>query len=207
MNTQIQKNISNTVKHQEDILVIKTNILFPEGAWSGIRKENLDQYYQIITKHQEFLPRYQMEQDESYKQIIPYLVFQYKDQYFLMQRSGTASEKRLQNKFTLGIGGHIRKEDMEGKSIVDWAKREFHEEVIYQDDYEVEPFGIINDETSSVGRVHTGFVFLLRGKTNNIKIRSELKDGFLVNLDECKSYKEKMETWSSTILEEIEKQI
>ena len=70
-----------------------------------------------------------METDPAYKQIIPYLVFTYENKYFLMQRQKKASETRLQSKYSLGIGGHIREEDMENCTLVDWAKREFEEEI------------------------------------------------------------------------------
>ena len=52
-----------------------------------------------------------METDPTYKQIIPYLIFTHDNHYFLMQRRAQASEQRLRNKMSLGIGGHLRAED------------------------------------------------------------------------------------------------
>src|SRR5690606_7557172 len=105
-------------------------------------------------------PRSLMEQDQRYKQIIPYLVFTHENKYFVMQRTSTTTEQRLKNKYSLGIGGHIRQEDMNGNSIFEWAEREFHEEVSYHGNLEIIPLGVLNDDTNDVGKVHIGFVFL-----------------------------------------------
>lgn len=189
--------------HAEEILVVKREFLFKDGAWSGLKRVNFDEYLRIITEHQEFHPRYAMETDPTYKQIIPYLVFKYKDRYFLMERDKKASETRLASKLTLGIGGHIHKEDMTEADIFTWATREFHEEVNYTGTLTITPLGILNDDSNLVGQVHIGFVFLLEGDSDGISIKSELASGTLVTLDECKALKERMEGWSQTVLESL----
>lgn len=183
----------------ELILVIKREKLFPHDAWQGFKQVNFDTYLHIIQEHKEFLPRSLMEQDPAYKQIIPYLIFENNGRYFLMQRHKKASEKRLQSKFSLGIGGHIRQEDMQSNNLFDWARREFHEEVKYDGNLNIKPLGILNDDSNDVGKVHIGFVFLLHGDTNQISVKSELASGQLVTLDECKQYSEHMESWSALI--------
>lgn len=187
----------------EQILVVKRPVLLGNTSWHGIQKENLNHYLTIIQNHQEFLPRADMEIDQTYKQIIPYLIFKHHDRYFLMQRSANASEQRLQNKFSLGIGGHIRKEDMVGKTIFDWAQREFHEEVSYQGALKIEPLGILNDDSNEVGKVHIGLVLLLHGDSDNIHIKSELKSGTLATLEECKEKSAFLESWSSVVLNHL----
>ena len=142
-----------------------------------------------------------MENDPTYKQIIPYLVFCHEDRYFLMQRTDKSTEQRLQNKYSLGIGGHIRQEDMTTDSIIDWAEREFHEEVSYNGSLNVKPLGILNDDSNAVGQVHVGFVFLLEGDNQQIKVKSELKSGTLLTLDDIKYYFDKMESWSQITFE------
>ncbi len=187
----------------EQILVVKRSRLFPDGTWNGLEEVDMQEYLHIIRTHQEFQPRAAMEEDQRYKQIIPYLVFTHNDTYFLMQRKSGASEQRLASKFTVGIGGHIRKEDIQEGSIFDWAKREFHEEVHYTDEFSIQPLGILNDESNAVGQVHTGFVFLLQGTTPNISVKSELKSGKLVSFDECWSHLESMESWSQIVVEHL----
>jgi len=116
-----------------------------------------------------------------------------------MQRKATSSEKRLGNKFSLGIGGHIRQEDIKGKTIFDWADREFHEEIEYRGNFIIKPLGLLNDDSNSVGQVHIGFVFLLEGDSNQIKVKSELKQGNLITLATCRKYVDRMESWSQIV--------
>lgn len=188
--------------NDETILVVKRTELFShEPAWSGLKKVCFDTYLNIIQQKKEFLPRSIMETDPRYKQIIPYLVFSYQDTYFIMQRTAQTSEKRLQNKFSLGIGGHIRQEDMTTDSLFEWATREFHEEVHYQGNFSIEPLGILNDDSNEVGKVHIGFVFLLHGTSQEISIKSELKSGQLLSLKDMKEHFTSMESWSQLVFE------
>lgn len=203
--TQVQKSSLNIVQ-DEEILVVRREELFKNiPAWSGLKDVNFDEYLRIIQEKKEFLPRSVMEQDTNYKQIIPYLVFCHEGRYFLMQRTAQATEQRLQNKYSLGIGGHIRKEDMESNSLFDWARREFHEEVNYTDSFEIEPLGLLNDDSNAVGQVHIGFVFLLKGVTPNISVKSELKSGQLFDMQEMELYVGKMESWSQMVYEFLKK--
>jgi len=187
------------LKKDEKILVVKRDLILPKQAWHGIKQVSFEDFLKIINNEKQFLWRSQMEQDESYKQIIPYLVFTHNNRYFLMQRKGTASEQRLKNKYSLGIGGHIRQEDMTTESIFDWAHREFHEEVDYSGNLNIDPIGILNDDGNAVGRVHLGLVLLLKGNSANISVRSELKSGKLVSLDECELQFESLESWSQEV--------
>ena len=188
---------------QETILVVKREHLFQNGAWNGLRVEDFSDYLTIITTQKEFLPRYEMEENPAYKQIIPYLVFMHEGKLFVMQRTSTASEVRLQNKYTIGIGGHIREEDMQHADLFEWARREFHEEVSYNGTMSIEPFGILNDDTNAVGQVHIGFVFLLYGNSDAITIKSELKSGTLLTLDACKEMMPQFESWSAMVLQAL----
>ncbi len=208
----------NKPLHDEHILVVCRSHFFTADtpAWHGLKEVNFDDYMHIINHRKEFHPRSIMETDPTYKQIIPYLIFEHDNHYFLMQRKSDASESRLRNKLTLGIGGHIREEDMSSfaeasenkqeNSLFAWATREFHEEVNYAGNLKVLPLGIINDDSDDVGKVHIGFAFLLRGDSSDISIKSELKSGILVSLDECIAQKECMESWSQFVLEFLQQQ-
>lgn len=192
-------------KEDEKILVISRNILFKQKEINGIEKVDFEYYQQLIQDNKEFLWRSKIETDQSYKQIIPYLVFNFEDKYFLMQRKSNANEVRLQNKYSLGIGGHIRQEDINSFNIVDWAKREFTEEINYSGNLKIESLGILNDDSNDVGRVHIGFVFLLKGSSNKINIRSELKSGTLLTLKNLSEYYENMENWSKLVFDYLNK--
>lgn len=202
-----QKNIPAAAQHHDEhILVVKRSHLFTQGDWNGFKQVDFDHYLHIINHKKEFHPRSLMETNPLYKQIIPYLIFEHDNKYFLMQRQSNASESRLRNKLTLGIGGHIRQEDMTENSLFAWAEREFHEEVSYSGSLTVKPLGIINDDSDDVGKVHIGFAFLITGDSSDISVKSELKSGTLVSLDECIAQKECMESWSSYIIDFLQTQ-
>lgn len=187
----------------ENILVVKRSTLFPTQAFQGLQAQS-DSFIALINQAKEFLPRPAMELDTNYKQIIPYLIFKHDNRYFLMQRQSTSSEQRLKNKYTLGIGGHIRQEDMHNAAtIFDWANREFHEEVSYQGNFTIKTIGILNDDSNAVGQVHLGLVLLLEGDSPDIAIRSELKSGQLLDAHTCKAYYPNMETWSQIIFDYV----
>jgi len=187
----------------ENILVVKRTTLFPTQAFQGLQTQS-DSFIALINQAKEFLPRPAMELDTNYKQIIPYLIFKHENRYFLMQRQSTSSEQRLKNKYSLGIGGHIRQEDMQNATtIFDWAQREFHEEVDYKGNFTIKTIGILNDDSNAVGMVHLGLVLLLEGDSPNIAVRSELKSGQLLDMQACKHYYPDMETWSQIIFDSI----
>ncbi|MGC2310962.1 MAG: hypothetical protein WA432_05045 [Candidatus Babeliaceae bacterium] len=210
----IQTTTQATLQQVPDelILVVKRDDFFPFGAWQGLEEVNHSFFIDIIQQKKAFLPRSQMEQDSSYKQIIPYLIFTHENRYFLMQRTSTATEQRLHSKYTLGIGGHIRQEDMiendknnDYQSILNWARREFEEEINYSGSYKIEPLGILNDDSNTVGQVHVGFVFLLHGDSADISVKSELKSGQLLTLDECSPIYDSMETWTKIVFDFLNK--
>lgn len=188
----------------EAILVVKRDTIFQcDGPWQGLKQCDYDWYLWAIEHHGQFHSRVAMENDPRYKQIIPYLVFTHDDKLFVMERKSTATEQRLASKLSVGIGGHVRREDIAGSTIFDWAYREFNEEVSYEGDLEFEPLGIINDDSDSVGQVHLGFVFLLRGTTPNISVKSELKSGQLISCSELTHTSPdfvRFENWSQMVL-------
>ncbi len=189
--------------HDEHIMVVKRSILFKNRVWQGLNKNACDELLPIIDKEHKFKPRSIMETDPRYKQIIPYLIFTHDSRYFLMQRHAESSEQRLKNKYSLGIGGHIRKEDHTSADIIDWARREFNEEINYKGTFTVKNVGILNDDTNPVGEVHLGCVLLLEGTIPTISIKSELKSGELVSLADCDLYYNQMERWSQIVLDHL----
>lgn len=195
-------------QHDEQILVVKRTHLFtPDApAWHGIKNSKVAMYVDLIYQQKEFQPRRLMELDQAYKQIIPYMVFQYENRYFLMQRTSTTSEQRLKNLYSLGIGGHVQEQDVVGFNLIDWARREFHEEISYNSSFSVTTIGILNDDTNDVGKVHLGLVLLLQGTSDEISIKSELKSGKLVTLAECRAHYDQLESWSKCVVDVLEQQ-
>lgn len=189
--------------HDEHIWVVPTKTVFEGGYWQGLKKLEDNSFAHYLAHHKEFHPRFLMETDPSYKQIIPYLIFKYQDTLFLMQRKSTSSEQRLKNKLTLGIGGHVRAQDFSGTTVFDWARREFHEEVSYYGKFTIDTIGALNDDSNEVGKVHLGLALLITGDTDLISIKSELKKGSLVSLQDCKDQYANLESWSQIILDAL----
>ncbi len=189
----------------EQILVIKRSLLTgPEGMWQGLKRSSLEEFQALVYQEREFHSRSLMESDENYKQVIPYLIFRYQQKYFLMQRSAGAGEQRLKNKYSLGIGGHVRCEDLLGdSSLLGWAQREFKEEIAYEGTYTVKSVGLLNDDSNSVGRVHIGCVLLLEGDSNLISVKSELKSGVLLPVEAIKDLYSSLETWSQIVFDNL----
>lgn len=188
----------------ENILVVPRDALFAQESFQGLSTTATKSVLDIIATHKEFKPRPEMEEDPAYKQIIPYLIFKYEDRYFLMQRKSTSSEQRLKNKYSLGIGGHMRQDDMSNNAtIFDWAKREFEEEINYTGNLTISTLGVLNDDSNPVGQVHLGLVLLLEGDSANITIRSELKSGQLITAHECLDFYQDLESWSQIIFDAI----
>lgn len=201
---QLKKEIKN--KFDELIVVVPRIALIPSlGDALFIPSDSFTNIENIIVAHTVQMKRGAAEEDPAFKQIIPYFVFRQNGQYFLMQRASTAGEVRLKNKMTLGIGGHLRVEDMRNIPVNEWGMREFHEEVAFGGGINITPLGIINDERNAVGKVHLGLVFLVEGFGGDIKVRSELKSGILVSLAEVQECYENLETWSQIVVDHLVK--
>lgn len=181
--------------NNESILVVKTSLIVPQ-LWQGIKSEGIEGFESFIKKHGIFKRRGDVEQDPNWKQIIPYMVFRVGDKYFLMQRTQKGSETRLHNLYSLGIGGHINKEDLDETSILDWGKREFEEEIEYKGQFTSKAVGMLNDSSGIVSAVHLGFVILLEGNSEQISVREDKLVGQLVSAEEVRKKYSQMENWS-----------
>ena len=49
--------------------------------------------------------------------------------------------------------------------------------------------------------IYIGFVFLIEGDSDSIKVKSELKSGELFTLEECNQYYDLLESWSQIIVD------
>jgi predicted NUDIX family phosphoesterase len=189
----------------EQVLCVKREDIFPDGAWHGFVSDRLEQHQAVIREHHFFMARAKVEDDPNYQQIIPYVVFRHGDLYFLTHRLRASSEKRLRKQYSLGVGGHINPGDLEaGDPIQDGLKREWEEEVIYDGSFEAKLIGLLNDESSPVSKVHLGVVFLVDGDTPNIAIRETDKlAGELLTLEEMRIYYLGMESWSQMVYDRL----
>ena len=189
----------------EQVLVVRREDIFPDGAWHGFVTENLDRHQRVIRENHDFKPRLEVEDDPTYQQIIPYVVFRHGERYFLTHRLRASSERRLRKQYSLGVGGHINPGDLgAGDPILDGLKREWEEEVVYGGKFEARLLGFLNEDSSPVSKVHLGVVFLVDGDSPNIQIRETDKlAGELLTLEEMRIYYLAMESWSQIVYDRL----
>jgi predicted NUDIX family phosphoesterase len=189
----------------EQVLCVKREDIFPDGAWHGFVSDGLERHQAVIRERHVFMPRADVEDDPNYQQIIPYVVFRHGDRYFLTHRLRASSERRLRKQYSLGLGGHINPGDLAGGDpIQDGLKREWDEEVIYAGSFEAHLIGLLNDESSPVSKVHLGVVFLVDGDRPEIAIRETAKlEGELLTLNHMRIYYLGMESWSQMVYDRL----
>ncbi|TSC94581.1 MAG: phosphoesterase (MutT family) [Parcubacteria group bacterium Licking1014_1] len=174
-------------KDDEQILVVKSDIIFEKGKWQGLKTDNLDYYLELIKNNCEFERREDMENDASFQQIIPYIVFNFKDKYFVYRYLENAGEKRLVGTYQVGIGGHINPIDGDGeKNILEAGMmREWNEEVDFKGNLlNKKLVGILNDDSRPVEQVHLGLVYNFTGDSSEISIKETDKmAGELVDIN------------------------
>src|SRR3979411_1416708 len=156
----------------EHVLCVRRDEGFPEQAPNGFIGEGLERVQQVLRQGSFFMERSQVEDDPTYQQVIPYVVFRHGDRYLLTRRLKASSEKRLRQLYSLGVGGHVTPGDLEnGDPIADGLKREWEEEVVYEGSFEATLLGLIHDDSLPVFKVPLGVVFLIDGDRPEIAIR------------------------------------
>ncbi|MCD6103046.1 MAG: NUDIX hydrolase [Thermotogaceae bacterium] len=190
------------------VLVVPTSkVIELLGSKTGIVEVEEQKIQQLIQKEGLFIPRNQAEQDESFQQIIPYVVMKNNGQILLLLRTSKQGEKRLHDKYSLGVGGHINNLDDQKpwNAFLKGMKREITEEVdveIHSIDY----IGIINDTSTPVSRVHLGLLYI--AEVNFKGIRE--KDMFMYwwkNFEELQQYTKLMEGWSFLTYQELKRRM
>jgi predicted NUDIX family phosphoesterase len=151
-----------------------------------------------------FLPRSQVETDETHKQIIPYICIRNDDAFVLLQRTNKQSEARLHNKFSLGIGGHINEQEVAAGAddlVYAGLLRELNEEISVGPGWKLNLLGTIYDSTTPVGRVHFGIVYELVTNERAFTLNEpDLMTGTWVCRRDLIPFKERMETWSQLLM-------
>jgi predicted NUDIX family phosphoesterase len=155
-----------------------------------------------------FRKRDELEEDLSFKQIIPYGVISCKDSYYLFKRTGGQTDKRLPNLFFLGVGGHMnpgKTTDPEELYLIDELKRELFEEVRLTNGCQIEEIefiGFINDDTIQVGRFHIGLLYHIHVSNKELYINETDKlTAEWVDKSRLAEFYEGMETWTKIVFD------
>lgn len=145
-------------------MVVEKEKLFENDEFQGfISSKEMDFIGRILNEHKYVLRDEKLEFDSFLKQIIPYViiinpkskkVFGYKR---FKKREGYR-EMRLHDKFSIGVGGHVDKEEIAEDVLRDATMRELREE-IKMENYPIPKIvGFVNDNNDSVGQVHFGVI-------------------------------------------------
>lgn len=191
---------------QEEILVIPRKVLGSNASFRGFREERDAAFWKCLSTASFFTEREGVEFDPCYKQLIVYMIVKSHGKFFLYQRIEGSGEKRLVNKYSFGLGGHINPaHTTDFRSLITFnLNRELKEEISFRGPYSYRFLGLVNDEESEVGRYHIGLVFLVSCSSPLITVREKDKlKGQLVSAVQLKSYQSCLETWSALLLPQL----
>jgi predicted NUDIX family phosphoesterase len=196
-------------KVDERVLVVPSAELDRLGRFQGFSSE-ADRYISalLVPELMQYHPRSVVEDDPGYKQIIPYVVFQCKESVFCYTRGKSQGEARLHQLRSLGVGGHVSEQDAQGgKNLEAYEaamRRELAEEVAVTSAGRIRRVGLINDDSTPVGRVHLGVVHLFELEQPRVTPREEgLADAGFLSLSNVLSIQREFETWSQICIDSI----
>ncbi len=186
----------------ERVLVVPRGAVIDEPGWHGLRTDGLDGVLDTVARQGQFEPRAEVELDPGWKQVIPYLVVRDGARYFLMQRTRAGADARLHDLWSIGVGGHVNPGD---DGLLGGLRREWIEEIAA--DFEPEPrlVGLLNDDTTEVGRVHLGVVFEADAAGRAVAIRETSKlSGAFASAAAVRAVADRLETWSQLIFDRLD---
>lgn len=195
----------------EQVMVVKTELFRSCGYFQGFCNET-EKYLETLLAPGNtcYLPRGEMEEDPSFKQLIPYCIFQHvddagKSHVFQYTRGKGAGESRLHSKKSVGIGGHVSTLDSQDESPYhEGMRRELKEEVSIDCEYSETLVGLINDDENAVGKVHLGIVHLFRVDQPNVQSReTEIADSGFKPVEAILDDIESFETWSQICIKSL----
>lgn len=186
----------------EQVLVVARAQVPDRAAWHGLRTTGLEPFLATVATHARFAPRPEMEVDPAWKQLIPYLVLRDGPRYFLMHRTQAGADARLHDRWSIGVGGHCNPGDA---GLLGGLRREWREELDADFEPVFEPVALLNDDTTEVGAVHLGVVYLADAAGRAVAVRETHKlEGAFASPDEIRAVADRLETWSRIIFEALE---
>jgi predicted NUDIX family phosphoesterase len=185
----------------ERVFVVPRVAVVDGAAWYGIRTDGLDAFVAALERAGRYEPRDAMEVDPTFKQVIPYLVLRDGERYFLMQRTTGGGDARLHGRYSIGVGGHLNPGD---GGLVGGLRREWDEELVAAFVPAVRLVGLLNDDTTEVGAVHLGAVYVADAAGRAVTVRETDKlTGSFVPPAGVEAVVEQLETWSRLIFEHL----
>ncbi len=159
----------------ESILCVPAALVAKHCRPGFSRPERADALVATLNAAGRFLPRDDVETDETWRQIIPYLLLRRASGgYFAYRRLPGSGESRLVDLHSLGVGGHINDEhllpglatmaSLRPNLIADGLQRELAEELVWPAGATgavLRLHGFLALDATPVDRVHVGVVGLV----------------------------------------------
>jgi predicted NUDIX family phosphoesterase len=187
----------------ELVFVVPRASVADEAGWYGIRTDDLDAFLEALERDGRYEARTAMEVDPSFKQVIPYLVLRDGERFFLMRRTKAGVDARLHDRYSIGVGGHLNPGD---GGVLGGLRREWHEELVAEFEPEFRLVGLLNDDTTDVGAVHIGAVYVADAGGRPVEIRETDKlSGAFAEPAEVEAVVDRMETWSRLCFEFLDR--
>ncbi len=190
----------------EKVLCIPTAVLEPFAQGTDPILYDTDKVLQCIKNFGSYRLRWQVEQDSSWKQVIPYVVMETEERIMAAKR--LKGDPRLVGGYTVGMGGHINPEDGE-EPIETCIRRELEEETTFnweQDlsGYQIHPVSFVNVR-NEVSLMHICIPVRLQVRNHEaIKIReTEKLEGVWMEKSNLDVLDGKLEGWSEIALDLI----
>lgn len=185
----------------ELVLVVPRVALMDDPGWLGVRAEVGD-FEGVVGREGCFRRRSEMEHDRSWKQVIPYLVLRDGPRYFLMRRTRAGGDVRLHDLWSIGVGGHLNPGDGD---LAGGLRREWAEEIRADFEPDFRLVGLLNDDTTDVGSVHVGAVYVADAAGRRVAIRETDKlSGAFAAPGEVAAVHDRLETWSALVFDHLE---
>jgi predicted NUDIX family phosphoesterase len=185
----------------EQVLVVPRDALVRGEGWLGVRRGDLGEALAVVAREAFFMRRGDAEEDPTHKQVIPYLVLRDGERWFLMRRTRAGGDARLHDRWSIGVGGHLNPGDGD---VAGGLAREWAEELVADFEPAYAPVGLLNDDTTPVGSVHVGFVYLADAGGRPVAIRETDKlEGSFATTDEVAAVRDDLETWSRLVFDAL----
>ncbi len=204
------------INQKENVLVIKTSHLEDLGLFNGIKTKNFQKYVDLVFNKSStfFIPRLKAEKDIKHKQILSYILVEKNNRLLRFVRGVyTNAHSMLRGSLCIGFGGHVQNYDLNlfetlynDNGYFNSVKRELLEELkipeISINQKSLKIIGILNDDSSEVGKSH--FAIIHKLDLDNVRIQDvkKLKGEKSINqltfvpINELGDDFEKYEYWS-----------
>ena len=158
----------------------------------------------------EFVPRSKAEYDSNYLIPIPCALVMYKERILILRRKEHGHA--LHDTYAIWAGGHVVESDADPRNIVlRGLRRELKEELCIQDEYRLEPAGIVRTDQNERASRHIGIVYTARLSSERVALSLDQKEfrekrgtsvsGTLIDTGKLGGYFSEMGDWSRFIIE------